>query len=62
MKNLTLKIDKCEECPYAKIQRSSYGHCLKTLKRIRFVFYKGTDDTDRNVDIPDWCPLEDNDE
>jgi hypothetical protein len=58
MKKLLLHIKRCEECPYSNIHRPTFGHCMKVegYPRIRFVVYNGEEE--RNFDIPDWCPLE----
>lgn len=55
MKELNLKIKKCEDCPYTTVSNMSFW-CKEEDKRI-WSLYNNADL--KKISIPEWCPLKD---
>jgi len=55
MKELSLKIEKCDDCPYATFRNMGFA-CMNGLDEKRIC----TSDEDLSkISLPKWCPLKD---
>jgi len=60
MKNITITVGICNECPYRhKCSEMPGTYCSHEDVKSRFNDLSYSIDNNRTVKIPDWCPLED---